>query len=162
MSNVYFNASRTAAILKEMRAQYEPYVPDSLRRFGPQWVVWNPEEHYSSNLNNLNKFFQRRNSTFLDVVKTALDLENPIAITIKIKDAKKGEVYINGREVPVTNNARIRVFAEAGLTVSAVPAEGATFKGWEVSHETAVLADPAALTTEVTFSRVFTLTAVFE
>lgn len=162
VNNVYFNATRTAAMLKEMRAQYEPYVPDSFRRFGPQWVTWNPEGHYKSNLDNLNRFFQNRASSFLDVVKTALDLENPVAITIKIEDAEKGQVFINGREVAVSHNSRIRVFAEAGLTVTAVPAEGAKFTGWTVSHDSAVVDDPAALTTEVSFSRVFTLTANFE
>ena len=33
VNNIYFSAGRTADMLKEMRAQYEPYVPDSLRRF---------------------------------------------------------------------------------------------------------------------------------
>jgi len=162
VNNVYFSASRSAAMLKEMRAQYEPYMPDSLRRFGPQWVVWHPEGHVKDNLNNLGRFFQKRADAFLNVVRDALELENPVAITIKIKDQKKGQVFINGREVPVANNGRIQVFPECGLTITAVPAEGATFKGWTVSHDSAVLEDPAALTTQVTFSRVFTLTANFE
>ena len=162
VNNVYFNSTRTAALLKEMRAQYEPYVPDSLRRFGPQWVTWNPEGHVKSNMDNLGRFFQRRASHFMDVVQTALDLEEPVSISVKIKDAKKGQVFINGREVPVANNSRISVFADCGLTITAVPAEGATFKGWKVSHDSAVVEDPAALTTTVSFSRVFTLTAMFE
>ena len=162
VNNIYFNPARASAFLKSMRAQYEPYVPDSLRRFGPQWVVWHPESHYKSHLDNLHNFFQKRPSMFLDVVKVALDLDNPIGVTIRIKDTSKGTVYINNREVPVANNAQIRVFPVAGLTVTAVPAEGATFTGWTVSHDSAVLADPTALTTTVTFSRVFTLTANFE
>ena len=171
VNNLYFSASRTAAVLKEMRAQYEPYVPDSLRRFGPQWVTWNPEGHLKDNLNNLSRFFQKRASFFMEIVRTALGLEQPVSITIKIKDAKKGQVFINGREIPATNNGReipatnngrIEVFPEAGLTITAVPAEGATFKGWKVSQTTAVVEDPTALTTTVTFSRMFTLTANFE
>ena len=162
VNNLYFSASRTAAVLKEMRAQYEPYVPDSLRRFGPQWVTWNPEGHLKDNLNNLSRFFQKRASSFMEIVRTALGLEQPVTITIKIKAAKKGQVFINGREIPATNNGRIEVFPEAGLTITAVPAEGAIFKGWKVSQSSAVLEDPTALTTTVTFSRMFTLTANFE
>jgi hypothetical protein len=60
------------------------------------------------------------------------------------------------------NNARTTPFAECGLTVTAVPGEGATFKGWKTSDDSAVLADPAAASTELTFDRDFTLTAVFE
>ena len=162
VNNVYFSASRTSAMLQDMRAQYEPYMPDSLRRFGPQWVTWNPENHVKDNLYNLSRFFQKRASSFMDVVKTALELDNPVAITIRIKDQKKGQVFINGRDVSLANNSRIQVFSECGLTITAVPAEGATFKGWTVSHDSAVVEDPSALTTQVTFSRVFTLTANFE
>lgn len=162
VNNIYFTSSRSAELLKEMRSQYETYMADSLRRFGPQWVTWHPEGHIKNNMENLSRFFQKRPSHFIGIVKTALDLDNPVAITIKIKDTKKGQVFINGRDVPMSNNARIQVFADTPLTITAVPAEGATFKGWEVSHDSAVLADPNALTTEVTFSRVFTLTANFE
>jgi len=160
VNNLYFNAKRSAAMLKEMRAQYEPYVPDSLLRFGPQWVTWNPKGHYKSNLDNLNRFFQNRADRFLDVVKIALDLEEPIAITVKIKG--KGQVYINGRPIPVANNSRIEVFADCGLTITAVPDNGATFTGWSTSQKTAELADPQAETTQLSFSRMFTLTANFK
>ena len=160
--NVYFNASRADAMLKEMRAQYEPYVPDSLRRFGPQWVTWGPEWHIKGNMDSLNNFFQKRASTFTGIVGTALELDKPVAITLRSENPAKGRIFINGRDVAMENNARITVFAECGLTVTAVPAEGATFKGWKTSDDSAVLADPAALTTQVSFDSDFTLTAVFE
>ena len=162
VNNVYFSARRAGSILKEMRAQYEPYVPDSYRRFGPQWLTWAPERHYAGNLDSLNNFFQKRANTFIGIVQTALELDDPAAITVRSQNAAKGKVYINGRDVALDNNARISVFAECGLTVTAVPKEGATFKGWQTSDDSAVLADPTALTTTVTFEGDFTLTALFE
>ncbi|MBQ4580868.1 MAG: CotH kinase family protein [Clostridia bacterium] len=160
VSNIYFSAGRAAEMLKEMQAQYQPYVPDSLRRFGPQWVAWNPENHYKSNLKNLSRFFQSRATAFPEVVKNALDLDNPIAITVKIKG--EGQVYINGRNVPVANNSRLKVFADCPLTVTAVPGEGAAFAGWKTSQDSAVLEDASALTTQLTFERMFTLTVTFK
>ena len=80
--------------------------------------------------------------------------------TIQIKG--DGQVFINGRDVPVKNNARIRVFADCGLTITAVPGEGKTFTGWKTSHDTAVLEDASAATTQLSFERMFTLTANFE
>ena len=161
VSNLYFSADRTAETLNAMRAQYEPYIPDSLLRFGPQWVTWEPAQHTENNLNNLDLFFRQRASSFLDVVQKALGLNYPVRITIKINDDQLGQVYVNGRDVPVVSNSRIDVFAECGMSVTAVPAKGATFTGWTVSQPSVVLEDPDALTTEVTFSRMFTLTANF-
>ena len=162
VNNVYFNARRADAVFKEMRKQYEPYVPDSLLRFGPQWVTWHPDWHYKGHLDNLKNFFQKRPSKFLEIVQTALELEDPGAITVRSENPAKGKVYINGRDVALENNARIAVFSECGLTITAVPAEGASFKGWKTSDDSAVLADPNAATTELTFEEEFTLTAVFE
>ncbi len=162
VANVYFTPSRAAALLKDMSSQYQPYVPDSLRRFGPQWVTWNPENHFKSNLNAIEKFYKTRASNFISIVQDAFELDNPILVNIKIKGRDKGQVFINGRSVEVANNAQLRLFAGDTLTVTAVPAEGATFKGWSTSHKTAVLEDAAALTTQVTFERMFSLTATFE
>ncbi len=150
VNNLYFSRSRAEKMLQDMSAQYQPYVPDSLRRFGPQWVTWNAENHYKNNLNSLKRFFQKRPSEFLSTVRDALDLGEPVTINVKIKDRNKGQVFINGRDVPVLNNARLTVFQEAGLTIIAVPNEGAVFTGWTVSHDSAVVADPSAPTTTVT------------
>ena len=162
VANVYFTPSRAAAMLDAMTDQYLPYAPDSLRRFGPQWVTWNAENHLKTNLKAIEKFYKTRASNFISIVQDAFDLGNPVVVNIKIKGRDKGAVYINGRTVEVANNAQLRLFAGDTLTVTAVPEEGATFKGWSTSHDTAVLADPAALTTEVTFERMFSLTATFE
>ncbi len=158
--NIYFTKARTAAMLKEMTDQYMPYVPDTLRRFGPQWVTWNAERHFKDRLEHISRFFQNRPDHFLDSVKKVFDLGNAFTITVKIKG--EGEVFLNGRNVPTAHNSRIKAFGEYGLMAAAVPASGSTFKGWTVSHESVQLSDPGALTTEVAFGRVFTLTANFE
>ena len=145
-----------------MREEYELYIPDCLRRFGPQWVIWNPENHIKGHMDNLNNFFQKRASMFLSIVEMALELEEPVGITVRSENPAKGKVYINGRSVALEDNARIVVFAQCGLTVSAVPAEGAVFKGWEVTGGSVELQDPEAATTAITFDSEFTLTAVFE
>ncbi len=160
VQNIYFSQSRVKALLEEMTDDYLPLVPDTLRRFGPEWVTWTPEKHVKTELSQTGKFFNARATAFTDVLKKALGLDNPITITIKVKG--KGEVFLNGRDIPVPNNSKVRYFPLDGLTITAVPAEGKRFKGWKVSHESAVVVDPTAETTQVTFSRVFTLTAQFD
>ncbi len=73
-----------------------------------------------------------------------------------------GAVAINGRDILQTGRSSHRYFMEYPLTVTAIPGEGAAFKGWKSSGAYSELEDPAALTTRVTFTRTFTLTAVFE
>lgn len=160
VQNIYFNQKRVKAEMEELNNAYKPYIPDTWRRFGPQWVTWNPENHFKTEISQTQKFFTTRATSFIDTLKKPLELGNPIAITIKVKG--KGEVYINGRSVAVPNNTKVKYYPEFGVTVTAVPEPGKTFKGWKASHESAVIADPTALTTHVDFTRVFTLTAQFE
>ena len=157
--NVYFNPTRTGALLEAMTAQYLTYTADSLRRFGPQWVTWDAEGHLSNNIKGIGKFYQGRPYHFMTYVKEYFGLDNAAGINIRIKG--EGEIFINGRNVPVANNARLEVFSVCGLEIAAVPAEGMTFKGWTISGD-AVLADPDAMQTSVTFDKTFTLTATFE
>ena len=158
--NIYFSNKRTGAMMTELTEDYMPYVPDTWRRFGPAWVNWNPENHFKTELKQTSKFFETRNTRFLDIVKKVFDLGNAINITIKVDG--DGEVFINGRGVPVASNTRVKYFSSTGMTVTAEPAPGATFKGWTASHSSVAVEDPSAETTRVDFNRVFTLTAHFE
>ena len=160
--NLYFSQKRASALLEEMMDDYLPYYPDTLRRFGPAWTLWNPENHCKSNMQSIGTFFTKRYSSFPDVVRKAFELGTAYTVTFKASDAEKGCVYINGRSLAAEPTARLKYFPEYPITVTAVPAEGATFVGWEVSSSYAQLSDPTAPTVEVTFSRAFTLTAVFE
>lgn len=160
VQNIYFTSKRVKDTMEEMNKAYKAYIPDTWRRFGPAWVLWDPEDHFKNEISQTQKFFMTRASSFIDTLKGPLELGNAIRITIKVKG--KGEVFINGRDVPVPHNTKVSYFPLTGMTVTAVPAKGATFKGWKVSHESAVVADPSALTTHVDFTRVFTLTAQFD
>ena len=51
-------------------------------------------------------------------------------------------------------------FPETPITLTAIPAEGATFAGWQA--EGCVPADPAAATIQLTLTEATTLTALFE
>ncbi|MBE5796932.1 MAG: spore coat protein CotH [Clostridiales bacterium] len=158
--NLYFQTSRVNSLLDEMTGWYLPYQPDTLLRFGPQWVSWDPAGHFSNNLNSIRTFFRGRYTTFIDIVRRACNLTNPVTISIR---ASGGQIVINGRdEAPVANNAALRYFSIAPITVTAVPDEGKRFVRWELSDKSASLDDPTAETTTFTFSRNVKLTAVFE
>jgi len=159
--NLFYERSRMGALLDEMTDWYLPYQPDTLLRFGPQWVSWDPVRHFTGHLKNIRTFFTGRYDSFPDIIKQTFELENPVNITVEIKG--EGSVVINGREAaPITHTTAVRYFAdEEGITVTAVPAEGKQFAGWQVSTQYGSVEDPSAETTTFTFSRIVKLTAVF-
>ncbi len=159
--NLYFNKDRMGSLLTEMSGWYTPYQGDTLRRFGPQWVTWNPDRHFKDNLGNIRRYFEGRYNRFLDIVRKDFELSNPITVSIVIKG--EGSVIVNGRdEAPLTKNTALKYFPEYGITVTAVPAEGQRFVRWEVSSSYGVLGDPTAETTSFSFARTVKLTAIFE
>lgn len=159
--NLYFAKGRAGSLLTEMTRWYKPYQADNLRRFGPRWANWNPDNSFAEHLGNIRRYFDGRYNRFLDIIRKDFELSAPVTLTFKIQG--EGSIIINGRdEVPLTQTTALRYFPEFGITVTAVPAEGKTFRGWEVSSSYGQLSDPDALTTTFTFTRTVKVTAVFE
>lgn len=161
--NLYFTKARCKELLNTMKAAYEPYVNETFLRFGPTWVAkWSLEHHYANNLKVMDTFFQGRYEKFPEIVSRAFDLELPANVNIKISG--RGSVILNDRDDKAFRTTlETKAFLEYPLYLTAVPDEGATFVGWQVSNEKyATVADPSALSTEVSFTGSFAVTAVFE
>ncbi len=160
--NLYFSAKRVQADLSAMIGDYLPYRPDTLHRFGPQWALWNARNHAQSNMDSISTFFKARYTRFTDVVRAAFELDNAYTVTVKVSDKALGSVYLNGRMDVPAQGAAHKYFTGYPITATAVPVEGARFVGWKLSSQYATLSDPASPTTQITFTRAFTLTAIFE
>lgn len=159
--NLYFGGDRLAEVFDSFKAQYQPYMPDTIRRFGPSWAQWGPEKSYRRELEELLAFYQERHGTFLPIVQNALKLGDACEVTVQTSDPAKGSVYLNGRSVAAQPGACYLYFAEGGLSAAAVPAGSAKFTGWTISGDGA-LADTDALSTQISFAGSITLTANFE
>lgn len=161
--NLYFTDDNCKKLLQEMTASYKPYVNDTFLRFGPTWVAkWSLDNHYTNNLHVLDTFFQGRYDHFPEIVARAFGLDTPVNVNIKISG--QGSVVLNNRDDKAFRTTlAAKCFSEYPLYLTAVPDEGATFVGWEVNNEkVATISDPSALSTEVTFTNSFAITAVFE
>lgn len=161
--NFYFSRPRCAQLLETMTEQYLPYGAMTYERFGPFWGEnWDTEKALKGHLEDVGVFFDGRYGTFPYLIQQAFELSDPTEITLQSSDASKGVIYVNNRNIPVGEATGVRYFSEYSITVTAEPKDGATFTGWQVDAADAVVADPTALTTEITFASPFTLTAVFD
>lgn len=163
--NIYFDANRFAGIFSGFRAEYEPYMPETFRRFGPGWIAgWDPAHYYSEKLDEITVFFGGRYKSFPWLMKKVFALSEPYDVSVSVTDAAKGSVILNGDSLDDFTTLEQgfvgMYFPETPITLTAVPAEGATFTGWLADGCT--LADAASPTIQVTVSEAASLTAQFE
>ncbi len=162
--NIYFDANRYAGIFREFRAQYEPYMPETFRRFGPNWVAGWADEYYTQKLDEITTFFGGRYKSFPWMMKKVFALSEPYDVSISVSDPQKGGIVLNHDSLDDFTTLEQgfvgMYFPETPITVTAVPAEGATFTGWQATGCT--LEDASAPTIQVTVSEAVTLTAQFE
>ena len=157
--NLYFRPDRTEETLRRMNAQYNPYLPDTFRRFGPEWALWDIHEYITEEIEKIHDFLTGRYNHFLPLMQQALRLPDPVNVQVYVQGA--GQVVINHRtDVPLAGDALLTYFPGGAIAVTAIPAEGSTFAGWQVNGGT--LADPDAPDTTLAFDGAVTLTAIFE
>ena len=159
--NVNFSGVRAVAMLNEMRPIYELLMRETFLRFGPDWVAkWNLDTHQANKLKQLETYLRGRYDKFPYVLKKVIGYDYPVKAAITINDPSAGQVQVNRSLLPSGEDFSGLYFTEYPITVTAIPAEGRTFKGWEV--EGATIDDPSALTAQVTFDYDFTIRAIFE
>lgn len=158
--NVNFNITRADNALNEMKPIYVKLMRDTYLRFGPEWIAkWNLN-YQSEKLEQLATYLRGRYDRFPWLLKKVIGYEYPVEATITINDPTLGQVQVNRTLLPAQESYTGLYFTEYAITVTAIPAQGHTFKGWQT--EGAELDDAAALTATVSFDKAFTLQAVFE
>lgn len=162
--NLFFEKNRTNALIDQMAGEYTRQRQNTFLRFGPEWIArWDPDTHFQNEISELKRFFTGRYSVFPTHIRQAFRLQNPVEITVLSSDPEKGSVLVNSRPVPIEEKMHLLYFPEYPITLTAQPAEGCTFVGWQLSDESrAALSDPAALFTTLSFTKNVTVTAVFE
>ncbi len=160
MRNVYFEQEKAMTLIKEMGDIYKKLVPDTFDRFGPDWLTWDTEKYYTEELYQFETFMDKRYLVFVGIMQEAMDLSKFANVTINSSDSEKGTVSIDSAVLDLSKEFTGRYFPDYSLTVTAVPADGASFKCWECSG--AEISDPSSPVAEITFTGDFSLTAVFE
>ncbi len=144
-----------------MSGDYIKLMPENYKRFGPDWIAYqNGTDYISGRIKELYSFISSRYVAFPNILRKAFDLDSGSKLTISTADATMGSVLINGRPVDLTFSFGGMYYAETTVTVTAVPAEGYKFVGWETKSD--LITDTTAETLEFEVSAPITLKAIFE
>ena len=158
--NIYFEKDRVDAYINALRETYEPLLEDHFKRFGPEFAVADIDSHISAQYGMLEDFFQKRYDAFPGIVQNALDLSDPVSVTVRTSGAGKGAVMLGHSVLDVSKDFTGLYFPECTVTLTAQPDEGSTFAGWECSG--GAIENPAAPSIEVPLECDIELTAIFE
>ncbi|MBR6526271.1 MAG: CotH kinase family protein, partial [Clostridia bacterium] len=159
--NLYFEESRASKLLNDMTAQYQPYAPDTFRRFGPMWGPWwDAKGAYGNNLRDVGTFFTGRYDGFPSVLQDAFSLDDPITVTLAAEGA--GMIRVNGRSVTVTKPLELVYFPGLPLTLEAIAQDGSAFTFWQIPESDTVIEDLCTPSFTLYPEESITLTAVFE
>lgn len=160
MRNVYFEPKLAKRVLDDMAVTYRALMPDSFLRFGPDWIAMNPEGHYDNKLKDLSSFMSKRHMSVLNLIKKNFDLGSSSKLNLNVNDKTMGTILVNGRELDLSFDFSGMYYPELTVTVTAVPADGYKFVGWNVKKGD--IADPSAETISFSVDGTTTLQAVFE
>ena len=161
MRNIYFEPKHASQLLNEMSAPYLALMPDTLKRFGPDWIAnQDTSLYYESKVNDLRNYLTKRYTAMPNLIKNAFGLGPMKKLNLAANDTTLGGIQVNGRTLDLSFSFTGMYFAETTVTVTAVPAEGCKFVRWDVADGT--LADTTSPTIQFTMEEGKTINAIFE
>ena len=160
MRNVYFKTSRTNALLDEMAPDYVKLMPDTFKRFGPDWIAWqNTEDYMKGRIEEVRTFMNGRYSNFPSLMRKVFGLGAIKRLTIKSSDYTLGTVRLNNGTLDLASDFNGMYFPELTITLTALPADGARFTGWET--DSPYVTDKMATSITIPMTEAVTVKATF-
>ena len=161
MRNIYFEPELASRVLTELAEPYLALMPDTFKRFGPDWIAYQDTAlYYESKVNELRNYITKRYNAMPNLIKDAFGLGPMKKLNLSTGDTGLGTVQINGRTVDLGCSFGGMYFPETTVTLTAVPAEGCKFVRWDVTN--GELADTTSQTIRFTMEAGVTVNAVFE
>ena len=161
MRNIYFEPNLASKTLDEIAAPYLKLMPETFKRFGPDWIAYqNTALYYESKVNELRNYITKRYTAMPDIIRNSFGLSAANELDIGINDVTLGAVQINGRTVDLSFSFTGMYFPENKVTLTAVPAEGCKFVRWDVTN--GEITDTTSQTIQFSVDSGITVNAVFE
>lgn len=154
MRNISYEWGRAAEGIAQFDSVYKKLVPETFKRFGPSYA------NYGNAVGGLKGFMKDRYDSFLYCINDAFKLGGRCDVTVSASDSAKGTVIMNTTALDLDLDFTGKYFKCYPVTLTAVPAEGCMFSGWECEGcEASSLTDE---TITVSFEDACSIKAVFE
>ncbi len=161
MRNIYFESKHAKKILNDMAADYIPLMSDTYKRFGPDWIANQDAEKYSTDkIEELSRYMAGRYLMMPKILERAFDLGSASNLSISTEEPAMGTILLNGRVLDLNSKFSGIYYEETTVTVTALPAEGYKFVGWETNSK--LIEDSSSATLEFNVSAPVSLKAIFE
>lgn len=161
MRNIYFEPKLASALLNEMTEPYRKLMPETFKRFGPDWIAYQDTAlYYESKVNELRNYITKRYNAMPNIIKNAFDLGPMKKLNLAVNDTSLGGVQINGRNVDLSFSFTGMYFPETTVTLTAIPVEGCKFVRWDVTN--GEIADTTSQTIQFSMESGLTVNAIFE
>ena len=130
MANENFRAEHVSALLDEIEAQYTPWADKSYAR----WNTNPKDTPFTEQAEELRTYFNNRFDAIMPCLAEHFELEGALSkLKLSAENAEGGTISLNTLTPNLTaGDWEGQYYTDYPITVSAAPAEGYTFAGWEI------------------------------
>ena len=131
--NIDFEESRVIEHIEKINKIIGPIMRDDFLRFGPDWVLYGPEEYFQKQINIYKSWLYFRYDTFLTIISKNLGLKPPVEITVTSSNFDKGSFVVNDGWKIFEKEYKGQYYSENTLYLSPNAYKG-KFQYWKVKN----------------------------
>lgn len=131
--NIDFESNRVFEYLEKLNFIIEPLMVDNFLRFGPHWVLNNPQEYYQNQVSTFKNWLYLRYNTFVYNIAKYFNFQPPVEVSVTSINFSKGTFIVNNGWKIFEEEYKGLYFTENVLHLSANPTKG-IFEYWRVKN----------------------------
>ena len=131
--NIDFEENRVYEHIEKINKIIEPLMRDDFIRFGPDWVLYGPEEYFQRQINIFKSWLFCRYDTFLTIIAKNLEFKPPVEVLITSNNFDKGSFLVNNGWKSFEKEYKGLYFSENILYLSPKDYKG-KFEYWRVKN----------------------------
>ena len=131
--NIDFESNRVYKYIDKLYSIMAPIMHDDFIRFGPDWVLYGPEEYYQKQVGIFKSWLYGRYDSFMNIIAKVFEFKPAVEVTIISSNFQKGSFIVNNGWKLFEEEFKGLYFRENTLYLSPNPYKG-KFQYWRVKN----------------------------